>query len=185
MKSVVVKNREAVINLDQKLFSGDVLDIGAENYGVVYNLFKQYNNEVAVDYVHGEREKDLIEKGSYDKCIMLFSFNNIWPKLNRKAYVKDMYDFLKSDGEIHIWDLDKGLLKGFKINVKIIFPDGNSKEIIMKDYNILKDASLRSTTKLLENYFEIIDLKHFDNIYYIRGRKLAKVSSNKNDINYK
>jgi hypothetical protein len=45
------------------------------------------------------------------------------------------------------------------------------KEIIMDDFNLAKNNSKESTIKLLQEYFEIIDLKASDNIYYIKAKK--------------
>jgi hypothetical protein len=60
------------------------------------------------------------------------------------------------------------------------------KTIEIKDYNILKDTSKENLIKLLQQYFEIIDLRASDNIYYIKGikkgRKIDEGITNSNKL---
>lgn len=165
------KKNDIYINMQKEVFKGNILDIGLDSYGIIYSIYKQYNDEAAIDYIHGNDEKSYIIKESYDSCVMLFSFNNIWMKFNKKVLIKDIYNFLKEDGEINIWDINKGYSKIFNSKIKILLPDNKIKEIDVVDFNFLKDSSIKSVKKLLEEYFEIIDLKCSDNIYYIKGKK--------------
>lgn len=167
------RRKDIFINMQQEVFTGNVLDIGADNYGIIYSLYKQYNDGAAIEYVHGREERGLIEKGSYDSCILLFSLNNLWLKFNKRKFIKDISEYLKQNGVLHIWDIDKGYSKFFKAKIKILLPDKKIKEINITDANIFKDTSKESTLKMLKQFFEIIDLKSSDNIYYIKARKLS------------
>ena len=173
--------KEIFINMQNEVFTGNILDVGMDNYGIIYNVYKQYNEEAAVDYVHGKNEKRFLEKEGYDSCIMLFSLKNIWLKMNKKNFFRELSSFLKDDGVVHIWDIDKGYSKIFNAKIKILLPERSIKEIVVTDVNPLKDTSKESTIKLLEQYFEIIDLKASDNIYYIKARKKKLASEIKNN----
>ncbi|MBL4935251.1 class I SAM-dependent methyltransferase [Clostridium sp. YIM B02515] len=163
--------KEIFINMQHETFKGNVLDIGMDNYGIIYSLYKKYNEEAAVDYVYGKDEKKLIDKEGYDSCVMLFSLKNIWLKVNKRKFLKDISTFLKDNGVIYIWDIDKGYSKVFRAKIKIMLAERKLKEIVMDDFNLVKDNSKESTIKLLQEYFEIIDLKASDNIYYIKAKK--------------
>ncbi|MCM8711334.1 class I SAM-dependent methyltransferase [Clostridium sp. SYSU_GA19001] len=165
--------KDIFINMQQEVFTGNVLDIGTDNYGVIYSLYKQYNDGAVIEYVHGREERELIEKGSYDSCILLFSLNNLWFKYNKRKFIKDISEYLKENGVLYIWDIDKGYYKFFKGKVKILLPDKKIKEINLLDMNIFKDTSKDATLKMLKEFFEIIDLKYSDNIYYIKARKVS------------
>lgn len=167
------------INMQHEIFKGNVLDIGLDSYGIIYSIYKQYNDEAAIDYIDGAEEKSFIEKESYDSCVMFFSLNNLWSKFNKKNLIKDIYSFLKEDGEINIWDIDKGYIKTINTKIKVLLPENKTKEINITDFNVLKDCSLSSVKKLLNEYFEIIDLKCTDNIYYIKGRKRSLIDVKK------
>lgn len=181
MKLSIAKNekKEIFINMQHEIFKGNVLDIGTDNYGVIYNLYKQYNDETSVEYVHGKEESKDIKKGNYDNCVMLFSLNNIWFKFNKRNFIKDISEYLKQDGILHIWDINKGYFKYFNAKIKILLPGRKIKEIDIRDLNFFKDISKESTINIIKEYFEVIDLRASDNIYYIRAKKINRVP---NDI---
>lgn len=169
-----VEKQEIFINMEQEIFKGNLLDIGNDNYGIIYSLYKQYNEDNNLDYIYGREKKKKIEQEFYDNCVMLFSLSSIWTKYNKKHMFKEINKYLKEDGTIHIWDIDKGYGKLFNAKIKILLPNRKIKTIEIKDYNILKDTSKENLIKLLQHYFEIIDLRASDNIYYIKGRKKGR-----------
>lgn len=174
------------INMEKEVFRGNVLDIGLENYGIVYNIYKQYNDNVNVEYISGKEEQENIKEEFYDSCILLFSFSSIWLKTNKKKFIKDIYRYLSKDGLLYIWDIDKGYRKVFNSIVKILVPERKLKEIKLRDLNVFKDNSKENTIKLLEDYFDILDLKTSDGIYYIKARKkLLKQKIKKDKIDEK
>lgn len=161
--------REISINLEEEMFQGNILDIGYNNYGVIYNLCKNYENEIAVDYVSSKDDREIIQEDFYDNCVMLFSLNSIWLTINKRSMVKEISKYLKKDGFIYLWDIDKGYAKIFNEKIKIMLPDRGIKEITIRDYNFLKDNSMQNSVKIIEEYFKIIDLKYNNNIYYIKA----------------
>lgn len=171
--------KEIVINMENEIFRGNLLDIGTDNYGIIYNIYKQYNEDSNLQYINGADEKENIKLGYYNNCILLFSFSNIFFKKNRVNLIRDIYKYLKEDGNIYIWDIDKKIRETFNGEIKILLPGEKVKNISIKDLNVLKDSSLDATVKVLEPYFEIKDLKSSDGVYYIKGKK--KTSTNSKD----
>ncbi len=171
--------KEIVINMENEIFRGNLLDIGTDNYGIIYNIYKQYNEDSNLQYINGADEKENIKLGYYNNCILLFSFSNIFFKKNRVNLIREIYKYLKEDGNIYIWDIDKKIRETFNGEIKILLPGEKVKNISIKDLNVLKDSSLDATVKVLEPYFEIKDLKSSDGVYYIKGKK--KTSTNSKD----
>jgi hypothetical protein len=170
--------KDIYIDMQNEVLSGDILDVGLDNYGIIYNLYKLQNKDANLEYIQGREEKKFIHKESYDSCILLFSLSNLWFKLSKKNLFQDISQFLKADGALYIWDIDKSYTKLFKGTIKVNMPQNNIKEIRIKDLNVLKDASKKSTVKLLEQYFEIIDLMAYDNVYYIKAKKRISHAAN-------
>ncbi|MBC8061902.1 MAG: class I SAM-dependent methyltransferase [Clostridiaceae bacterium] len=162
-----------LINLENQNLHGNVLDVGFCNYGITYSLFKNGNDEISVDYLEGKNEKEKIEDDFYDSCIVFFALSNIWLKYNRKKVLFDLVKHLKREGVIYIWDLDKPYGRIFNKRLKVVLPGREIKIIKLKELNMLKDTSFESTKKVIEKYFEIIDYTCSDNIYCIKGKKIA------------
>lgn len=163
--------KDIFINLENVMFNGDILDIAADNHGIVYNLYKAANDEVAIDYVDAKSETNEVSINSYDNCILFFSLNNYFWRFQKSNLIKKIYDYLRDDGCIYLWDFDKGYSKIFYSNIKIMLPGRILKNITMKDFNILKDNSLKNNLEVIGKYFQIEDLKTSDQIYYIKGKK--------------
>lgn len=163
--------KEIIINLEEKVLDGNVLDIGFNNYGIVYNIYKYNNQDIQVEYIREENKINSIEKGIYDSCVLFLSFSGIMFKAKRKSLLEEIYTCLKEDGVLHIWDINKGHGRVFFKKIKVILPDKKSKEISVNDMNIFKDTSKEDTVKLLNQYFNIIDCESLDQIYYIKAQK--------------
>jgi len=163
--------KEILINMEKEVFNGDVLDIGFENYGVVYNLHKKYNEVTTVEYINGKDEKAYLKQGGYDSCVLMFSLSSIWLSHDKKGLLKEIFNYLKEDGYLYIWDIDKGFKNTYVANIKMFLPDRKIREIKVRDFNVLKDSSKEKTLRLIEEYFEVVDFKVINNIYYIKGKK--------------
>ncbi|MFL0196333.1 class I SAM-dependent methyltransferase [Clostridium sp. WILCCON 0269] len=163
------------INMENQIFRGNLLDVGLENQGIVYNIYKEFNDDVNIEYINGKEEEKNIKENYYHNCILLFSLNKLWFNFKKKNFIEDIYRYLKEDGLLHIWDIDKGYSKIFNGYVKILVPGGEIKKIRIMDFNILKNNSKQNTLKLLDKYFKILDLKNSDGLYYIKAQKKREV----------
>jgi len=167
--------REVFINLEKEIFKGNLLDIGFSNHGIIYNICKQYIDDCnSVEYIEGKEDKTKIDEGTYDTCVMFLTLSDIKFTQSRKKMIKDVYKFLKEDGLLYIWDIDKGFAKIFNSRINILLPDKSTKKINFIDLNLFKNSSKENTIKILQPYFEILTLKNSDNIYYIICKKRGK-----------
>lgn len=173
--------KEIFINLEKEIFKGNILDIGFSNHGIMYNIYKQYiDDDSSVEYIEGKEEKIRIKAGAYDICALFLTLSDIKFTRNRIKLIQDIYKYLKNDGLLYIWDIDKGFLKTFSSRIKIVLPDKSTKQIYSSDLNIFKNSSKENTMKILEPYFEILTLKNSDNIYYMICKKRGKSKDESN-----
>ncbi|NMM62773.1 class I SAM-dependent methyltransferase [Clostridium sp. P21] len=163
--------KEIYLNMKNEIFKGNVLDIGFENSGIIYNICKEENEEINIDYVTGKEEETNIRDNFYDICILFFSFSSIWFKMNKKSFIKDIYNYLNKEGILYVWDIDKGYKKIFNGNINVTTPGDKVKKIKIRDLNIFKDNSKDNTVKILENYFNVIEGTVSDGVYYIKAKK--------------
>jgi ubiquinone/menaquinone biosynthesis C-methylase UbiE len=173
--------KEVFISLEKEIFKGNILDIGFSNHGIIYNIYKQYiDDDTSIEYLEGKEEKLRIEKEQYDVCALFLTLSDMNSTFTRKKLIKDIYNFLKSDGLLYIWDIDKGFAKIFSSIIKIVLPDKSTKQISLRDFNIFKNSSKENTIKILQDYFEILTLKNSDNIYYMICKKKGKSEDESN-----
>ncbi|MDD3223564.1 MAG: hypothetical protein PHX70_02475 [Clostridium sp.] len=163
--------KEIFINLEKEAFLGNVIDMGVENYGIVYDLCKKIDDNINIGYVEDKNSFDSADKYCYDSCVIFFSIFKMKNFIEKDKLFKKAAQFLKDKGMIYIWDVDKPRLKVIKFKLKIAIPLKGFKEIKINALNPLSNDSSKSTCKILNKYFNVIDLKCSDNIYYIKAQK--------------
>ena len=56
-----------VINMKDIVIEGDILDVAGDITGIIYNISKEIDDEISVDYVDGEN-KNLLKHRKYGAC---------------------------------------------------------------------------------------------------------------------
>ncbi len=168
---------ESTIDLKNINFKGNLLDIGFDNYGVIYNIYKQNNTNVDIKYI-SEDENSFVEENYYDSCALFLSLSKIMSKSKIQKLLNKIYESLKSDGELYIWDVEKKYFKTFNKKINVQLPEGKSREIYIKDLNVFKKNSKQNTVSTIEQYFNIIDIETSEEIYYIKAQKKRRRENN-------
>ncbi|MFD3156400.1 class I SAM-dependent methyltransferase [Haloimpatiens sp. FM7330] len=163
--------QERILDIRKYKFDGNILDIGYDNYGIVYNLCKKNSEKLDIEYADDRSKKDCIKNNMYDYCILFFALKNIWPSYRKKSIFNLIYNLLKEDGKIYIWDIDKGFWKSFKSNIKVIISDNKVKNINVRDYNIFSNNSKQNIIKIVSEKFDIIDFDCNCDMFYIKAKK--------------
>lgn len=166
--------KEMFLNLENEILTGNVLDIGFDNYGIVYNMYKHFNDEIALEYYEDGDLKIHSKGDNYDSCVMMFTMNNIFFNYEKCKLVKEIYEKLKPDGVLILWDYEKPFMRICRKRIKVMVSSGMLKEININDFNILSNCLEEKTIKILEGYFEITYEKHSDEIYCIKAKKKQK-----------
>lgn len=159
-----------IINMSNVSIKGDVLDVG-ESYGVIYNLYKDIEEEISVDYVDEKNVGDLIES-NYDTCTMFFSLSSIWRESRKLQLIKDVSGLIKPGGDLYIWDINKEIGEVFNNVIRTILPSGSTKEFEFKNLNPILKSNIDDTKRMLNDNFAVIEEKLWEDIYFIRGQKV-------------
>lgn len=159
-----------IINMSNVSIKGDVLDVG-ESYGVIYNLYKDIEEEISVDYVDEKNVGDLIES-NYDTCTMFFSLSSIWRESRKLQLIKDVSGLIKPGGDLYIWDINKEIGEVFNNVIRTILPSGSTKEFEFKNLNLILKSNIDDTKRMLNDNFTVIEEKLWEDIYFIRGQKV-------------
>ena len=161
-----------VIDLVDVILQGDILDVGDKNLGVIYNISKEAENELSLDYVSSDTKIELKDR-KYDSCTFFFELNKIWTSSEKEKLIKEISSYLKEYGEIFIWDINKERGKVFNNKIKVILPNEKIKEFTFKNLNILLNSSIEEIKKILEKYFEIEETKAWEDVFFIKGKKIS------------
>lgn len=160
-----------VIDMEDVNLKGDILDVGENNLGVIYNLSKEIEEELSLDYVDNQRKVEL-QNRKYDACTFFFELNKLWTNTEREKIIRDVCSYIKEDGEILIWDIYKERGRVFNNKIKVILPRESVKEFTFKNMNPFSSSNSDEIKKILEKYFKIEETKSWEDIFFIRGRKL-------------
>lgn len=161
-----------VIDLEDVILEGDILDVGEKNLGIIYNISKEAEDELCLDYVSSETKIELKDR-KYDACTFFFDLNKIWTSLEKEKLIKEISSYLKEYGEIFIWDINKERGKVFNNKIKVILPNRKVKEFAFRNLNVLLSSNVEEIKKILEKYFKIEETKAWEDVFFIKGRKLV------------
>lgn len=162
--------REIFINMENEIFRGNLLDIGMKNNGIVYNIYKEFNHSINLEYIRGKNQEKNIIEGYYDLCILLFSFSTIWSKIKKMDILKNIHKYLNANGMLYIWDIDKKIGKIFNGDIKILIPGKKLKTIKIRNFNPIEDNSKESTVDMVSKYFELKEYNYTDDVYHIKAQ---------------
>lgn len=159
-----------VISLENLKITGDILDVGGDDFGVIYNVFKEVESELSLDYADTDDGKRLREK-SFDAATLFFAMGDLGKKRNKEELIKEIVQYLKVNGEVYIWDIVKN--KGEFINntVKVILPNSKVKDFKIKKINPFLTCSMEEVEKSLEKYCKVVETKQWEELFFIKAIK--------------
>ena len=165
-----------VINMKDVKFGGNTLDVGNDNYGVIYNILKGEEDEISVDYYSEDLSNQY--KNFYDNGVTFFSLSQLATKGERDMVLKEIWQNLKVGGNLYIWDREKRVKEIIKDNINVLMPDGTTKEFKFSNINPLAEFGFFNFQK----YFEIQEGRICDKIIYIKAKKRG-IINNEDTIN--
>lgn len=161
-----------IINLNDIKIQGDILDVSGEKNGVIYNISKEVEDEIAldVDYVD---DNNILKERKYDACTIFFNLNNIWSNRKREGLIKEVISYLKENGKIYIWDISKERGKIIDNKVKVVLPNEKVKQVELKNFNLMISCNFEEIKKILEKYCKIEETKVWEDIFYIKAERIS------------
>lgn len=159
-----------VINMNDFHIEGDILDLSRDNSGIIYKISKEVEEELSVDYVDVDN-RNALKRRKYDACTFFFNLSDIWGNRRKEGLIKEVCGYLKEQGEIYIWDVNKdsGGFLDYKINA--ILPNGEIKEVGINNYNPLLNCKFEEIKKILEKYAKIEETKLWEDVFFIKAIK--------------
>ncbi len=89
-----------VINMKDIVIEGDILDVAGDITGIIYNISKEIDDEISVDYVDGEN-KNLLKHRKYGACTFFLNLNKVWGSRKKERIIKEISQYLNKDGDIY------------------------------------------------------------------------------------
>lgn len=166
--------RYILLNFTNIQINGNILDVCADENGILYDLVKQICKDSDkiedVNYIEKDNSK-LIEKNFYNTCFLFFVLSSIMFSAERKKLIKQLHSSIDENGILYIWDINKKFFKIFNAELKVYFPDKSSQIIHLKEYNLLSSMSKMRVLKDINKYFKIINYKDYGGVYLIKARR--------------
>lgn len=156
-----------VIKIDDLKIDGDVLDAGEKNFGIIYELCKDSAKEISLDYVDKDNRK-ILKNSQFDICTLFFQLSKAWTYSERSRILKELKYYIRENGILYIWDINKSRGKTFDNKIKIVMPSKKIKDFDLKNQNIIIDSSLEQTKDIVKKYFIIDDVKMWEDIFFIK-----------------
>ncbi|EGT3617626.1 hypothetical protein FHH43_15580 [Clostridium perfringens] len=166
--------REVILDMSNINFKGNTLDVGINNYGIIYNILKQTENEISVDYYVENFNEDY--RNQYDNGVLFFSLSQL-DKNEIENVVKNIWSNVRFGGNIYVWDREKQKRETVNDRIKVLMPKEKEKEIEFIDNSISSEFTIDSSKKVLEKYFEIQETKVCDKIIFIKGIKRGSIKN--------
>lgn len=163
-------NKTLVVNMSYFNLNGDILDISCDEYGIIYNLSKDVIDEISLDYVD-ENNKKLLYDRKYDACTFFFNISKIFSNRKRRKMIKEVSQYIKKEGHIYLWDVNKDIRENVNSKIEIILPNGNVKTGILKNNNPFIKCGYDEIIDIVKQYYIIEETRVWENMFFIKGRK--------------
>ncbi|WP_461205501.1 class I SAM-dependent methyltransferase [Clostridium sp. DL1XJH146] len=172
---------EIVLNLENQRFKGNVLDIGVNNYGIVYNICNESKSNLEVDYL--QNGKDKVKGRQYNSCVMFLGMSSLLFEKNKVKIFEMISRHLDENGKLFIWDIQKKRGEIIDVDIKVVLPYRKIKTINYRDYNIITKQGRNSLEVLLEKKFEIIVSRDINGLFYIEAQKKRRKLNEEKESN--
>lgn len=162
---------EIILDISDIDLRGDVLDVAFNNYKIIYDRYKENNKNFEVEYIFNKNKEELLDENSYDSCVLFFTLKDVFLRYSKKYIIDKIFNILRQNGKLYIWDIDKRYLKKFNriINVKV--SDDDIRSINIKCYNIFMNNSYNTIIRIIKQKFNIINVECRDGIFFIIAEK--------------
>ncbi|SHH25294.1 hypothetical protein [Clostridium grantii] len=162
---------DIIVNMENIRFNGDVLDIGYDNWGIIYNICRTSKETMDVKYIKESKSAHNEGKDNYNTCASFLTFGRMLSKKEKSKFIQRIYEYLDKDGFLYIWDIDKKRGETIDVSIKVILPYRKIKSLQHKDFNLLKQNNLNEIKELLNSKFEILYEKDSNGMFYIKAQK--------------
>ncbi|MGL5649949.1 MAG: hypothetical protein ACRDDY_19120 [Clostridium sp.] len=152
-----------LLNLSNLKIKGDVLDFSIDEFSLLDFKKEEINtrNEIA-----------LTVEDNYDTGILFFNLNKMIGRGKKEEVIERITNYIKKDGEIYIWDLNKNFGEIVDVELKVLCPNDKFKNVRIKTNNIFSCLNIEEIEKILEKNCIIEETKVWEDIFYIKAKKI-------------
>ena len=161
--------KQLVIDMSDLDMEGDILDVAKENTGIIYDISKEIEQEISVDYVEDE-SKRLLKGRKYDICTMFFNLNNLYFNWERERLLRDITKYIKNNGKIYVWDINKKRMQIVRDKINIITSFNSIKQGEIVNNNLFSSCNYDKILEIMKKYFIIKEAKTWQDMFFIEGR---------------
>lgn len=163
-----ISPKRTVVNLKYLDLKGDVLDVSLDETGVIYNLIKSKNScDITLSYLKSSNQ----ESEQFDCCTVFFSLGKL-SKGDSKVLLEDIEQLMKKNGDLYIWDRIKTKSEIVRDNIFVKMPDYTEKKFQLMNLNPFYEFNFERCEELLKNKFLIKETLIWDNVIYIKAKKI-------------
>lgn len=166
--------REIDLDMSNINFKGNTLDVGINNYGIIYNILKETEDEISVDYYVEDFDEEY--RNQYDNGVLFFSLSQI-DKKEIETVIKNLWNNVRFGGNLYLWDREKNKRETVNDKINVLMPNGKEKEIVFVDNSISSEFTINTSKKILEKYFEIQETKVCDKIIFMKAIKRGSIKN--------
>ena len=85
--------------------------------------------------------------------------------------IKEVSQYIKKEGHIYLWDVNKDIRENVSSKIEIILPNGNVKTGILKNNNPFIKCGYDEIIDIVKQYYIIEETRVWENMFFIKGRK--------------
>lgn len=160
-----------ILNFENIKIEGNILDVACESLDIISSISEEVQNEIAVDYVEKE-ESSKLENNKYDACTFFFNLHSLRNVNKRERLINEISTYMEKDSSIYIWDINKNIGELIDVKLRILLPKDDVREYTVKNNNLFSSSSFEETKKIIEKTFKIEEAKVWEDLYFIKGKKL-------------
>lgn len=158
-----ISPKTKVVNLQYTNLNGNVLDISLDDAGIIYNFIKNKGNDVL------NLDDDISTK--FDSTAIFFTLGSL-SKTDSKKIIKEVYDLSNDSSCVYIWDRLKYKNEIVRDKIVVNLSPDVKKEFYLSNLNPFYEFNLDRIEKILEKKFLIEEKLIWDDVIYIKAKKI-------------
>lgn len=176
------KLKSILVNLENFIIQGNILDISTKGNVVVSEMIEISGKEVEKDFIAWNYKCTSCNARGYDYALAFFSLSSIFDRRRLDKTIKEVKRLLNNNGKLIIWDIyQSSVLDLGKFKIKVILPQ---KKVVYMRYKVYFNPFRPGYNDILKcvNNNELCIVKKYikENMFYIEAVNSGEVKNEDN-----